>query len=179
MTRLCRSSWRILCRPRQAGVPASVRQPLPAPDVGRAGEHARSAPLHRGLGFFSDRHEEILKRVFVAQAGNPPAGRSRLAARARGADGGVLPGDAGHEVTVYDSKSEAGGMLRSRFRSTACRKRPLRREIELIERLGVKFHLQYACRLGCALNELADRFDSVFISIGTWRESWVYQRARS
>ena len=45
----------------------------------------------------------------------------------------------GHDVTVFDSKSEAGGMLRFALPEYRLPKAILRREIELIERLGVKF----------------------------------------
>jgi len=66
----------------------------------------------------------------------------------------------GHEVTVYDSKSEAGGMLRFALPEYRLPKAALRREIELIERLGVKFIFNTRVGLDVPLNELADRFDS-------------------
>jgi NADH-quinone oxidoreductase subunit F len=50
----------------------------------------------------------------------------------------------------------------------------IRREVELIERLGVKFVFNTRIGFDVTLNDLADRFDSVFISIGTWKESWLY-----
>ena len=59
-------------------------------------------------------------------------------------------------------------------RSTACRKPVLRREIELIERLGVKFVFNTRVGFDISLNELDERFDAVFLAIGTWKESWVY-----
>ena len=52
----------------------------------------------------------------------------------------------GHDVTVFDSKAEAGGMLRFALPEYRLPKGILRREIELIERLGVKFVLQYPGR---------------------------------
>jgi NADH-quinone oxidoreductase subunit F len=81
----------------------------------------------------------------------------------------------GHDVTVYDSKSEAGGMLRFALPEYRLPKDILRREIQLIERMGVKFTLNTRVGTDIALNELDDRFDAVFLSIGTWKESWVYQ----
>jgi NADH-quinone oxidoreductase subunit F len=81
----------------------------------------------------------------------------------------------GHEVTVYDSKSEAGGMLRFALPEYRLPKSILRREIELIERLGVKFSFNTRVGVDLALNDLDDRFDMIFLSIGTWKESWVYQ----
>jgi NADH-quinone oxidoreductase subunit F len=81
----------------------------------------------------------------------------------------------GHDVTVYDSKSEAGGMLRFALPEYRLPKGILRREIELIERLGVKFIFNTRVGFDLPLNELDDRFDMIFLSIGTWKESWVYQ----
>jgi len=81
----------------------------------------------------------------------------------------------GHDVTVYDSKSEAGGMLRFALPEYRLPKSILRREIELIERLGVKFTFNTRVGVDVALNDLDDRFDMIFLSIGTWKESWVYQ----
>ncbi len=81
----------------------------------------------------------------------------------------------GHDVTVYDSKSEAGGMLRFALPEYRLPKCSLRREIELIERLGVKFVFNSRVGFDIPLNELDDRFDMIFLAIGTWKESWVYQ----
>jgi NADPH-dependent glutamate synthase beta subunit-like oxidoreductase len=81
----------------------------------------------------------------------------------------------GHDVKVFDSNSEAGGMLRFALPEYRLPKNILRREIELVERLGVKF--QFNTRVGSdvSLNELDDNFDMIFLAIGTWKESWVYQ----
>jgi len=81
----------------------------------------------------------------------------------------------GHDVTVVDSKAEAGGMLRFALPEYRLPKGILRREIELIERLGVKFNFNTRVGVDVALNDLDDHFDMVFLSIGTWKESWVYQ----
>ncbi len=81
----------------------------------------------------------------------------------------------GHDVTVYDSKSEAGGMLRFALPEYRLPKSILKREIELIERLGVEFVLNTRIGTDIALNDLDDHFDMIFLAIGTWKESWVYQ----
>jgi len=123
----------------------------------------------------SDRFEELVKRVLarrmertgrkIAIAGAGPAGLTAAFYLAM----------LGHEVTVYDGKSEAGGMLRFALPEYRLPKSALQREIELIERLGVKFVFNTRIGFDIPLNELDDRFDAVFISIGTWKESWVYQ----
>lgn len=80
----------------------------------------------------------------------------------------------GHDVTVFDEKAEAGGMLRFALPEYRLPKSVLRKEIDLIERLGVKFTFNTRVGFDILLNELDDRFDAVFLSIGTWKESWVY-----
>jgi NADH-quinone oxidoreductase subunit F len=81
----------------------------------------------------------------------------------------------GHDVIVYDSKSEAGGMLRFALPEYRLPKAILRREIELMERMGVKFTFNTRVGIDLPLNDLDDHFDMIFLSIGTWKESWVYQ----
>ncbi|HBY58184.1 MAG TPA: proton-conducting membrane transporter, partial [Solibacterales bacterium] len=80
----------------------------------------------------------------------------------------------GHEVTIYEAHGEPGGMLRYAIPEYRLPKEVLRREIELIERLGIR--LVYHTRIGfdIPLNELDEKYDAVFLSIGTWKESWVY-----
>lgn len=134
--------------------------------------------VHRFIAdsiFQSDRYDEMVKKIGarkleatgrkIAIAGAGPAGLTAAFYLA------LL----GHEVTVFDGKPEAGGMLRFALPEYRLPKAVLKREIELIERLGVKFVFNTRIGFDIPLNELDDRFDAVFISIGTWKESWVYQ----
>ena len=50
----------------------------------------------------------------------------------------------------------------------------LRRELDLIEGVGVKMVFNTRIGFDVPLNELASQFDAVFLSIGTWKESWLY-----
>ncbi len=174
-----------------AFVSVIMENPLPA-STGRVCQHpcdsrcrrqtldepVNMREVHRFIAdsvFFSDRYEEVLQRVLSRKL--EPTGR-KIAISGAGPAGltaAFYLAMLGHEVTVYDSKSEAGGMLRFALPEYRLPKAALRREVELIERLGVKFIFNTRVGLDVPLNELADRFDSVFISIGTWKESWVYQ----
>jgi NADH-quinone oxidoreductase subunit F len=174
-----------------AFVSVIMENPLPA-STGRVCQHhcdsrcrrqtldgpVNMREVHRFLAdsvFFSDRYEEMLQRVLSYKL--EPTGRKIAIAGAgpAGLTAAFYLAMLGHDVTVYDSKAEAGGMLRFALPEYRLPKAALRREIELIERLGVKFIFNTRVGFDVPLNELADRFDSVFISIGTWRESWVYQ----
>ncbi|HKM81681.1 MAG TPA: NADH-ubiquinone oxidoreductase-F iron-sulfur binding region domain-containing protein [Candidatus Acidoferrum sp.] len=164
-------------------LPASTGRVCQHPCDGRCRRQTLDEPVnmrevHRFIAdsvFFSDRYEEVLQRVLSRKL--EPTGR-KIAISGAGPAGltaAFYLAMLGHEVTVYDSKSEAGGMLRFALPEYRLPKAALRREVELIERLGVKFIFNTRVGLDVPLNELADRFDSVFISIGTWKESWVYQ----
>jgi NADH-quinone oxidoreductase subunit F len=80
----------------------------------------------------------------------------------------------GHSVTVYDSRPAAGGMLRYALPEYRLPKAVLDKEIELIERLGVKFQFNVNVGDSPTLNDVAHEFDAVFLAIGTWKEAWVY-----
>ena len=80
----------------------------------------------------------------------------------------------GHSVTVYDSRPAAGGMLRYALPEYRLPKAVLDREIELIERLGVRFQFNVSVGDSMTLNDLAHQYDAVFLAIGTWKEGWVY-----
>jgi len=80
----------------------------------------------------------------------------------------------GHSVTVFDSRPAAGGMLRYALPEYRLPKKVLDKEIELIERLGVRFQFDVNVGAQIGLNDLAHQYDAVFLAIGTWKEAWVY-----
>ncbi len=80
----------------------------------------------------------------------------------------------GHDVTIYDSRPAAGGMLRYALPEYRLPKAVLDKEIELIERLGVKFEFNVNVGEDMSLNDLGQKYDAVFMAIGTWKEAWVY-----
>jgi NADH-quinone oxidoreductase subunit F len=80
----------------------------------------------------------------------------------------------GHGVTVFESNPEAGGMLRYALPQYRLPKDVIRNELALIEALGVEFRFNTMVGKDVTLNELGSEFDTVFLSIGTWKESWVY-----
>jgi len=134
--------------------------------------------VHRFIAdsiLLSDRYEEMVNKIVARKL--EPTGRKIAIAGAgpAGLTAAFYLALLGHDVTVFDGKAEAGGMLRFALPEYRLPKSVLSREIELIERLGVKFVFNTRVGFDVPLNELDDRFDAVFISIGTWKESWVYQ----
>jgi NADH-quinone oxidoreductase subunit F len=65
-------------------------------------------------------------------------------------------------------------MLRYALPEYRLPKAVLAKELELIERLGVRFLLNSPVGEGVGLNDLAHQYDAVFLAIGTWKEAWVY-----
>ena len=134
--------------------------------------------VHRFIAdsiLLSNRYEHMVKRILVRKL--EPTGRKIAIAGAgpAGLTAAFYLALLGHDITVYDAKPAAGGMLRFALPEYRLPKNALEREIDLIEQLGVKFVFNTRIGFDIPLNDLDDRFDAVFISIGTWKESWVYQ----
>ena len=134
--------------------------------------------VHRFIAdsiFNSDRRDEMFKRIMARKLGPPGRKIAVAGAGPAGLPAAFYLALLGHDVTVYDSQAEAGGMLRYALPEYRLPKSALHHEIELIEKLGVKFIFKTRVGFDVSLNDLDDRFDGVIISIGTWKESWVYQ----
>ncbi len=134
--------------------------------------------VHRSIAdliFTTSKYEGMVQAVLARKL--EPTGRkiAVVGAGPAGLTAAFYSALLGHDVTVYDSKPEAGGMLRFALPEYRLPKEILGREIQLIERVGVKFIFNTRVGVDISLNELDDRFDSIFLSIGTWKESWVYQ----
>jgi NADPH-dependent glutamate synthase beta subunit-like oxidoreductase len=65
-------------------------------------------------------------------------------------------------------------MLRYALPEYRLPKETVRREVELIRRLGVEFICGVAIGSEITLNDLDTQYNAVFMAIGTWKESWVY-----
>jgi len=65
-------------------------------------------------------------------------------------------------------------MLRFAIPEYRLPKSALRHELDLIEGVGVRFVFNTRVGFDLPLNDLGNSFDAVFLSIGTWKESWLY-----
>jgi len=164
--------------------------PLPA-STGRVCQHPcddrcrRSAvdeavnmrDVHRLIAdsvFLSDKFDAMVERVIALK--REPTGRevAIVGAGPTGLTCAYYLALLGHTVTLYESRPEAGGMLRYALPEYRLPKAVLAKELELIERLGVKFQVNSPVGEGIGLNDLAHQYDAVFLAIGTWKEAWVY-----
>ena len=133
--------------------------------------------VHRVIAdaiLLSDRFDEMVDRILAKR--RPPTGKTIAVAGAgpTGLTAGFYLALLGHDVTIFDSHAEAGGMLRFALPEYRLPKAVLDREIEIIRRLGVKFVFNTRIGADVALNDLDAKYDAVFLSIGTWKEGWVY-----
>lgn len=133
--------------------------------------------VHRYIAdeiYQSDRFQPMLQRILARRL--PSTGRKIAVAGAgpTGLTAAFYLAMLGHDVTVFEERSAAGGMLRFAIPEYRLPKAVVQRELDLITGVGVK--MQFDTRVGfdLPLNDLADRFDAVFLSIGTWKESWLY-----
>ncbi len=134
--------------------------------------------VHRFIAdsvLLSNRYEHMVQRILVRRLERTGRKIAIAGAGPAGLTAAFYLAMLGHEVTVYDAKPAAGGMLRFALPEYRLPKNALEREIDLIEQLGVKFVFNTRIGVDISLNDLDDRFDAVFVSIGTWKESWVYQ----
>ena len=134
--------------------------------------------VHRVIAdsvLLSDRFDEMVDRIVAKR--RAPTGQAESpwsGAGPAGLTAAFYLALLGHEVTVFDSHAEAGGMLRFALPEYRLPKAVLDREIEIIRRLGVNFVFNTRVGTDVSLNDLDAQFDAVFLSIGTWKEAWVY-----
>jgi NADH-quinone oxidoreductase subunit F len=167
-----------------------VDNPLPA-STGRVCQHpcddrcrragvdeaVNMRDVHRLIAdsvLLSDKFDSMVERVVALK--KEPTGRevAVVGAGPAGLTCAYYLALLGHTVTVHDSRPEAGGMLRYALPEYRLPKAVLAKEIELIERLGVRFQLGSPVGEGTSLNDLAHQYDAVFLAVGTWQETWVH-----
>src|ERR1035441_6009660 len=140
-------------------------------------ESVNMREVHRFIAdsiYHSDRFDALARRI--AERRMPPTGR-KVAVVGGGPTGltaAFYLALLGHEVTVYESNPEAGGMLRYALPEYRLPREVVRREVELIRRMGVNFVCNVAVGTDVSLNDLDNQYNAVFLAIGTWKESWVY-----
>jgi NADH-quinone oxidoreductase subunit F len=132
--------------------------------------------VHRVIAdavLLSDRFDDMAARVVLRR--RPPTGM-RIAVAGAGPAGltaAFYLALLGHEVTVYESHAEPGGMLRFALPEYRLPRNALDREIEIIRRLGVQFVFNTKVGADVQLDDLAGTCDAVFLSVGTWQEMGV------
>jgi NADH-quinone oxidoreductase subunit F len=152
--RICQHPCESQCRRRTVDAPVNMRE------------------VHR---FISD---QVFSGPLLAQI------KERLAARRMAASGkkiaivGAGPSGLsaafylallGHDVTIFEAREEAGGMLLYSLPQYRLPKAMLRQELDVIESIGVKFCFNQKLGAGVSLDVLEVENDAVFLATGTWK----------
>lgn len=101
-------------------------------------------------------------------AKHPPTGK-KVAVVGAGPAGLVFAGDLvqlGHEVTLFEALHKAGGVLVYGIPEFRLPKAIVQREVEYIEKLGVKLITNFVVGNTQTVDELLQEFDAVFIGTG-------------
>ena len=133
--------------------------------------------VHRAIAdevYLSERFEPLVARVLEQKQAATGKKVAVVGAGPTGLTCAYYLALHGHEVTCFESRPNAGGMLRYALPEYRLPKAVLDREIELIERIGVEFRFGVSVGEDVTLNEIDEEFDAVFLSIGTWKEAWVH-----
>ncbi|MCX8117837.1 MAG: FAD-dependent oxidoreductase [Desulfobacterota bacterium] len=77
---------------------------------------------------------------------------------------------AGHRITVFERASEPGGMLLYSIPAYRLPKEIVRRQIEALKAMGVKFKVGIPVGKELPLSSLMKDFDAVFLATGAWKE---------
>jgi NADH-quinone oxidoreductase subunit F len=140
-------------------------------------ESVNMREVHRFIAdsiYNSDRFDEMAERIVARRL---PATERKVAVVGAGPSGlaaAFYLALLGHDVTVFEANPEPGGMLRYALPEYRLPREVLRREVELIRRVGVNFVCGVQVGTDIALNDLDNQYNAVFLAIGTWKESWVY-----
>ena len=76
----------------------------------------------------------------------------------------------GHRVTVYERLPEAGGMLLYSIPSYRLPKDIVRKQIQALKGMGIKFEVGVNVGKDVTIAKLMGRFDAVFLASGAWKE---------
>jgi NADPH-dependent glutamate synthase beta subunit-like oxidoreductase len=77
---------------------------------------------------------------------------------------------AGHPVTVFEKQPEAGGMLRYGIPSYRLAKETVRRQVEVLEKIGVEFRLNTEVGKDIGFDRVRTDYKAVFVAPGAWEQ---------
>lgn len=116
-----------------------------------------------------------LKRYAVDHAGEVPVPKRATAtgkkvaiigAGPSGLSAGYYLSIMGHDVEIFEQRKHLGGMLRYGIPSYRLPRETLEKEIDSILSTGIKVHREVSIGKDISIDDLKDRFDAVYISIG-------------
>ncbi len=117
--------------------------------------------------------DEILRRV--TEIFTPPERESRKSIAVIGSGAAGLAAAyylrrSGHQVTVFERMKEPGGMLLYSIPPYRLPKDVVRKQIQALKGMGIKFEVGVNVGKDVSVAELMGRFDAVFLACGAWKE---------
>ncbi|HEY9053612.1 MAG TPA: FAD-dependent oxidoreductase [Rectinemataceae bacterium] len=136
-------------------------------------EPVSQGEIHRYLAdsmYKMGREKTIYNRLIKEKL--PPTGKkiSIVGAGPAGLAAAFWLSRLGHEVTVYEGTTEAGGILRWGIPAYRLPKDVLRKEISFIQKLGARFVYQTKIQTKDQWKRLADASDAIIVAVGAERE---------
>ena len=116
-----------------------------------------------------------LKRYAVDHAGDVPVPKSApstgkkvaiIGAGPSGLSAGYFLSLMGHDVEIFEQRRHLGGMLRYGIPNYRLPRETLQKEIDAMLSTGIKVHKEVSVGKDISVEELKERFDAVYISIG-------------
>lgn len=78
----------------------------------------------------------------------------------------------GHKATVFEAEDEPGGMMRFGIPAYRLPREVIKKEIEIIEAVGVEIQTQKRLGVDFLLEELVENgYDAIFLGVGAWRST--------
>jgi formate dehydrogenase major subunit len=79
----------------------------------------------------------------------------------------------GHQCTIFEAHTAAGGMLRYGIPSYRLPRRVIDAEVAVIERMGARFRFNKRVGDDLSLEQVRRDYDAVFLSVGAQRATWL------
>lgn len=162
-----------------------IKEDLPLPaSIGRVCPHPCQTACRRGViddaisiawikRYVADL--DLAKETSYMPSINPSTGKS--VAVIGGGPGGLSAAyflrRAGHDVTIYEAMPEFGGMLQYGIPLYRLPKDTLRKEVDLIEKMGVELVPNTRIGKDIAFDHIRSSYDAVYVSIGAWKSSYL------
>jgi NADH-quinone oxidoreductase subunit F len=153
--RVCQHPCEIRCRRAQADASVNMRE---------THRYIADAAYEGEVG------KKVLKRILARKKKATGKKIAIVGAGPAGLSAAFYLSLLGHNVTVYESAADAGGMLRYALPEYRLPKDVVDKEVAFIRSVGAKFKFNTKLGADLALDKLTKSNDAVLLTLGTWEE---------